>query len=363
MKKLLFIVNGLGMGNATRCESIIERLIDKKIDIEILTSGNGLQYFKDRGYVSKLYELSALYYGSKNGQLSIWRTLFEIPQFILIFFNNVRFLRNLLRATDYSGVVIDSDYTIGWLRPWVRVPVFALNNADVVLEECRKLTEIPREVRMQYLIEKSDAWYHRAIPDMVFSPTIESRKSANTRTLKHFPPFVRQGLNVRTTKDELRTILIMLSGSQFSTGIEFLQTLARRGALQIQVVGREGESNDWITFHGKVYQNRDMINQADLMVINGGFSAVSEAVVLRKPAVVIPVPHHAEQFINALTVERAGLGLMAKRENIPEKINEVIDRFPEFVEAHRSFGCPANGAKLAAENIYAEISSQVVSVN
>ena len=155
----------------------------------------------------------------------------------------------------------------------------------------------------------------------------------------------------------------MLSGSQFSTGIEFLQTLARRGALQIQVVGREGESNDWITFHGKVYQNRDMINQADLMVINGGFSAVSEAVVLRKPAVVIPVPHHAEQFINALMVERAGLGLMAKRENIPEKINEVIDRFPEFVEAHRSFGCLANGAKLAAENIYGEISSQVVSVN
>jgi uncharacterized protein (TIGR00661 family) len=363
MKKLLFIVNGLGMGNSTRCESIIERLIDKKIDIEILTSGNGLLYFKERDYVSKLHEFRSLYYGSKNGQLSIWLTMFAIPNFISIFFYNVKFLRNLLRATDYSGIVIDSDYTLAWLRPWVRVPVFALNNADVVVKECRKLTEIPREIRMQHLIEKSDAWYHRAIPDTVLSPTIESRKSANPKTLKHFPPFVRQGLNVRTAKAELRTILVMLSGSQFSASTEFLQTLTRRGALQIHVIGGEGESNDWITFHGKVYQNRDMVNQADLMVINGGFSAVSEAVVLRKPVVVIPVPHHAEQFINALTVERAGLGLTANRENILEKINEVIDRFPEFVEAHRSFGCPTNGANQAAEHIYAEISSQVVSVN
>ena len=41
MKKILFIVNGLGLGNSTRCESIIESLIFKGKTIDIITSGNG----------------------------------------------------------------------------------------------------------------------------------------------------------------------------------------------------------------------------------------------------------------------------------------------------------------------------------
>ena len=34
--------------------------------------------------------------------------------------------------------------------------------------------------------------------------------------------------------------------------------------------------------------NKDIINNADIMVINSGYSAISEAVVLCKPIIVIP---------------------------------------------------------------------------
>ena len=45
MKKILFIVNGLGMGNATRCHSIIEILDEHDYLTDVVTSGNGLEYF------------------------------------------------------------------------------------------------------------------------------------------------------------------------------------------------------------------------------------------------------------------------------------------------------------------------------
>ena len=40
-KKILFLVNGLGLGNSTRCYAIIERLKKLNNKIYIVTSGNG----------------------------------------------------------------------------------------------------------------------------------------------------------------------------------------------------------------------------------------------------------------------------------------------------------------------------------
>ena len=147
----------------------------------------------------------------------------------------------------------------------------------------------------------------------------------------------------------------MLSGSQFKMTTDILKKWQKRKGIKRDVVGREGESNSWIQFHGKIYNNKDIINKADIMVINSGYSAVSEAVVLCKPIIVIPVPNHAEQYINATTIEKAGLGLVANIRNVEEKINEMITRFPEYVEKHRSFNCSRNGAQLAADIIVKKI--------
>ena len=57
--------------------------------------------------------------------------------------------------------------------------------------------------------------------------------------------------------------------------------------------------------------NADLLARADALVINAGYSAVSEAFVLRKPVFVVPVPGHAEQFVNACLVKDLGLGFMA----------------------------------------------------
>ena len=88
-----------------------------------------------------------------------------------------------------------------------------------------------------------------------------------------------------------------------------------------------------------------------MMVVNGGFSAVSEAIVLRKPVVVIPVENHAEQFINACLVEKAALGISATMDNVASKMDEMIDKFPEYVQLHQKFGCSSDGAHQVTEVI------------
>lgn len=197
MKEILFIVNGLGLGNSTRCEAIIQGVVSRGALVDVLTSNNGVYFFKNRNYVSNVFEFHGFYYGRKGDALSVWRTILAIPHFALIFIKNVKLLRDLLRNKKYSAIVIDSDYTLFWIKKWVKIPVFALNNSDIIVAACSGVPTLPREVRMQYLVEVCDQWFHSKVPDLVLSPSIRPYPSDEKGRFKHFSPFIRSGLTVR----------------------------------------------------------------------------------------------------------------------------------------------------------------------
>ena len=76
-KKILFLINGLGLGNSTRCSAIIDRLIFKKCEVSVITSGNGEWFFKNKIFIKNLYIIDEIKYGSKNNKLNIFETLKE----------------------------------------------------------------------------------------------------------------------------------------------------------------------------------------------------------------------------------------------------------------------------------------------
>ena len=62
-QKVLFVVNGLGLGNSTRCYAIIEHLHRAGVEIHVLTSGNGLFFFEDKPAVTSLAARDGFQYG------------------------------------------------------------------------------------------------------------------------------------------------------------------------------------------------------------------------------------------------------------------------------------------------------------
>src|SRR6185503_11809790 len=71
----LFLVNGLGMGNSTRCFAIMEHLHDRGASIHVLTSGNGLEFFQDKKQVTSLSPMASFYYAVSHGRISAWHTV------------------------------------------------------------------------------------------------------------------------------------------------------------------------------------------------------------------------------------------------------------------------------------------------
>ena len=46
-RRILFLINGLGLGNSTRCLAVIEKLIEKNCEVSVITSGNGEWFFQN----------------------------------------------------------------------------------------------------------------------------------------------------------------------------------------------------------------------------------------------------------------------------------------------------------------------------
>lgn len=347
----LFLINGLGLGNSTRCDSVIQSLLAQGWTVSVATSGNGSWYFGNRDDVQSVTHLRQQEYAEKAGRLDVLGTIGSIKQFIQIMRENRQIVADLVKAERPSLIVTDSVYMF---RPDKdrKIPVVALNNADIVAETFRAY-EPPKSVWAQfYAVELMDYFYHRLFADAVISPSLEPHLPAPRANIHRVAPIVRHGFQAPRAEETpgRGRVVIMLSGSKFGSPVH-LSRLAYD--FRVDIVGRQKpddfENNDNIWYHGKLEDTFDLLSKADLLVVNGGFSAVSEAVCLKKPVVVIPVPGHAEQWANGFTIEKLGLGLVSTEENLEAAMLSQWDRRSENLAAYDELPDATFGADHAAE--------------
>jgi len=325
----LFIINGLGLGNSTRCHAVIERLAATGCRVHVLTSGNGLAYFESKGCIDSLHSMESFYYSSSNGGISGWATLKSVASLARIARAKRNRLVRLLDVLNPDVAVIDSEYAISPLRR-CGIPIIAINNSEVVVTEFLKRRRTAHGIKSHFwFVEFSDYLFHRRFCNLVLSPF-------PMRTPTRHPKFHRIGLIIRRnvrelaesapvdniSPEQLRNVVFMLSGSVHATEINFD---GRKLPFAVEVVGRPGASHGNVTFHGRLMNNAALLARADALVINGGYSALSEAFAFRKPTFVLPVPGHAEQFVNASLATDLGLGFRVTE-------NDVLDR---LLEMHR----------------------------
>ncbi len=350
--KVLFLTNGLGLGNSTRCHAIMQRLYASGARIEVVTSGNGLWYFSDKPEVAAIHQVKSLAYGTKDGAISIFRTFASITKMFAVIRSNAKILGHILDDVCPDVVVTDSDYNFLPVKRR-KIPLVALNNADVVCRSYFDFQNRPSSIRAQfYGVEVLDYSFHRLVPDLVLSPSLNPDTSKSIGNILRVGPIVREEYNPLPMQRPPKSAAIMLSGSVFGTPVNFNHT---GYPVHIDVIGRE-EPEDWlprsgIIFHGKIKDTLPLLKGADIAVINGGFSAVSEMFWMRKPIIVVPVPRHAEQWINARTVESLGVGLMATQMNFKEVMLMALDQVDKFDSAYERLAQIEDGAAQAAQAI------------
>jgi len=351
--KYLFLINGLGLGNSSRCYSIIQRLYEPGTHIEVATSGNGRWFFSDKHEIAQIHKVESFEYGSTDGKISIVRTLASLIKIRNIYQRNTKKLHKILEENTPKVVITDSDYCFSPVKKF-KIPTVALNNADVVFHSYRYFKNKPSSIRAQfYFVEMMDYFFHKNFHDLVLSPCLLSDLPKPKGNFRRIGPIVRKGFQPRADNDSRSfKVTIMLSGSVFGSPV----VLKREDyPVHIDVIGRDAPLN-WIprekvVYHGKVRDSYPFLRNADLVIINGGFSAVSEAFCMRLPMVVIPVPKHAEQWVNGKTIEHLGVGMMAEESSLESALFQALDRLELFQSGYRNLEGIEDGAAMAAKEI------------
>jgi uncharacterized protein (TIGR00661 family) len=347
----VFIVNGLGLGNSTRCHAVMERLCQQGAKVHVVTSGNGIWYFGRMGSVDSVTEISSLYYSKKNGKISIANTVASVADFARILKGNAKTISEVLDKVNPKIVISDSEYSF-WPMRRRNIPHVSLNNSDIVVAAYRTYENIPPSVRAQYrVVEYNDYLFNKIIPAFSISPTLDQEIPEISPRFKRVGPIVREDYTPSSYGTPSR-VVITLSGSAFGSQIFLDQP---KYAMEIDVIGRDAPDGwcgqNGVTYHGKITDTLPLLKNADLAVVNGGFSAVSEAFYMRKPLVVVPVPRHAEQWVNAQTIERLGVGIAVSEDDIEDGMLRAFDRLDEFRAAYDAMDEIPDGAALAAELI------------
>jgi UDP:flavonoid glycosyltransferase YjiC (YdhE family) len=357
----LFIINGLGLGNSTRCLAVIEQLAAAGCRIHVLTSGNGLSFFRGHPNIESLTAMESFYYSRGRSGISGWSTLKSVVSLAKVARSKWRDLEKLLFSVKPDVAIVDSEYVIGPLRRR-RIPILAINNSEVVVTEYLKHRRVARGVGSHFwFVEFMDYLFHRIFCDMVLSPFPLPRPTRH-------PKFRRIGLIVRAevrrqsvmaaslpriSPRQIRTAVFMLSGSIHASEIDFGR---REFPFAVEIVGRSGVSRGNVTFHGRLLDNLALLERADVFVINGGYSALSEAFAFRKPAFVIPVPGHAEQFVNARLAAELGVGFVAHEGDVLDRLMEMYqqDRWINLVPLPAAFELEGDCEAARAILDYAE---------
>jgi len=334
----------------------MQRLHTRGAKIEVATSGNGLWYFSNKPEVSRIHEISSFAYGSKDGEISITRTFGSVAQMFGTIRRNTKVLSYILDEANADAVVLDSDYNFLPIKRR-KLPLVALNNADFVWQSYFQMKNRPVSIRAQfYGVEMLDYGFHRIIPDLVLSPTLISDAGTSTSpsncNIVRVGPIVRDAYRPLEMQRPPQRAVVMLSGSVFGTAVNFKRL---NYPLDIDVIGREQpkdlEVHPQITFHGKIKDTFPLLETADIAVINGGFSAVSEMFFMQKPMVVVPVPRHSEQWVNAQLIENLGVGINSNQLNFENIMLKAIEQIDLFDLGYKDLAKIEDGASQAAEAI------------
>lgn len=206
-----------------------------------------------------------------------------------------------------------------------------------------------------------DHYYKKAfkknIPVIV--PSISGKKSRNK--IYYVNPIIRKlPEKINVLKEFKDPIIISLGGSYF--GLEILEKLLK--------ILPEFE-NDFIIFSyktlGKSEKNihffpfkenfLEYIKASKAIITFGGHNTISEAVVLKKPCLVFPVPNYIEQILNAYEIEKTKLGMSKilkypiDETEIRSTLNYFIKKIPEIQDNLDKSDVKGNGAEQVIEII------------
>jgi uncharacterized protein (TIGR00661 family) len=340
--RILYGINGEGMGHATRSLVVIGHLLERGDDVRVVASGTAYAFLRSR--LPRVDEILGPSFVLRDGEIRRWATLghsvagapHQLPATV----------RHWLAVVDDwrpDVVVTDFEPLAGVYARAAHVPLVSVDNIHMI-DRCLHDGGIIGVERVDYALAR--AVTRAMIPpagDYVITTFFQPPVLYRRTTL--VPPIVRPEVVAARPEDGDHLVV-------YSSGSPALLAALRESGIPCRVYGMRdgpaGTRDGVLEFRPRSEDGfLEDLRTARGVVTGGGFSLLSEAIYLGKPVLSVPLRGQFEQLMNARYLEREGYGLYAPASG-PPSLREFVRRLPSLAARLTAYRQAGNEVALKA---------------
>ncbi len=322
--KVYMSIFGIGLGHVYRSIGIARELINMGADLVFSSFGPPKYIVMNEFPNKKVYESPKFKIFEESGTINIRKAIKNSLDMLIKFYAGVEIDEKIFKEVEYSVTV--SDCQIQSI-----ISSNKLNIPNVFITNILLFPKINYALRIFNSMYK----YVLSLTDCVIIPDIKD----DTYILPDYDnyniiwvgPILKRRINEIPDDDYIiekyglpddkDIVLVTTGGSKLmvrdivSLVVDIISNSFGKDLFPVVVTKHNIPVKYGVKFD-YVHDLIELIKVSKLVISHAGHTTISECMCLRKPMVVIPIPDHPEQQVNAKRVENRGIGVRLNPENI-----------------------------------------------
>ncbi len=327
-------VFGVGLGHAARMSLVADTLKEEGIILSFSSFFYVVDYLRKKGF--RCERVAPMDIGWRDGGVSTADTFRRIPKLFANFASQVRQESRIINKLQPDLVISDSRLSVVVAAHIAKIPSITVSNQlRILLPPKYQLTSLSKVERID--TELLGIFWSRSelilVPDLPAPYTLSERNICEGWTSKGkvryvgfmTPPSeicdesIRKVSKVLNLDGSKKIVFAQISGppktvaKTFEASISAAEELSNKIIFIISkgVVGGDeaprkikgGWFFEWCPFKDELF------TIADVIVLRGGHSSLSQAIISGKPVIAIPISNHSEQMMNTSKIADMGVGV------------------------------------------------------
>ena len=306
--RILYGVVGEGMGHAIRSRVVLEHLLARGHQVEIMASGRAHGFLSQR--FAGVNQIHGFHLIARDNRVRYQRTLWSnvlkglvgLPRNIAAYFSLI---------DDFSPEVVVSDFE-SWTYYYGKIhdlPVYSVDNMQII-NRCSHPDEVLDGAAVEFEVAKALVKSKLPFCRHYFITSFFQPPVRKDRTTLH-PPILRP--EILAAKDTARPgdhLLVYQTGEGYQ---DLARALAALG-VECRIYGMRRDLTDEVvegSLRFRPFSETGFIEDlatARAVIASAGFTLMGEAVYLGVPMYALPVGRQFEQLLNARYLQHEGYG-------------------------------------------------------
>lgn len=325
MTRIMYGISGEGNGHVTRSWAVIDKL-SKGHDIVAITDGRAYEYLKKKH--KSTIKAKGLHLAYKNNKVAAWGTFWVNIKNIPWLFQAIKIIRKTIKEQRPQIIINDFSALTNLMGLLYRIPILTVGNNQLVLKAKLDLpkgwwwSKLKAKMAIRLMVQTAD---QRLITSFFFPPLKGTRS-------RFIPPILRNEIRKLIPANKGKILVYQTSPSNQ----ELVKVLNKiDDSFVAYGFGRTGKMGN---VQLKKFSDKEFLKdlkEARAVIMNGGFSLMTECLYLKKPICSIPIKDQIEQMVNAWYLDKKGWGKLVQ-ENDERQIRDFLKNLNKYQKNQRS---------------------------